>query len=31
MLRSCIDGPVVAGEKVIWKAKRTIPEGTWGA
>jgi dihydroorotate dehydrogenase electron transfer subunit len=31
MLRSCIDGPVVAGENVIWKAKRTIPEGTWGA
>jgi len=31
MLRSCIDGPVVAGESVIWNAKRTIPEGTWGA
>ncbi len=31
MLRSCIDGPVVDGESVIWKAKRTIPEGTWGA
>ena len=31
MLRSCIDGPVVNGESVIWKAKRTIPEGTWGA
>ena len=31
MLRSCIDGPVVDGERVIWKAKRTIPEGTWGA
>jgi dihydroorotate dehydrogenase electron transfer subunit len=31
MLRSCIDGPVVAGDSVIWKAKRTIPEGTWGA
>jgi len=31
MLRSCIDGPVVAGERVIWNAKRTIPEGTWGA
>jgi dihydroorotate dehydrogenase electron transfer subunit len=31
MLRSCIDGPVVAGESVIWDAKRTIPEGTWGA
>jgi len=31
MLRSCIDGPLVDGESVIWKAKRTIPEGTWGA
>jgi dihydroorotate dehydrogenase electron transfer subunit len=31
MLRSCIDGPVVAGESVIWSAKRSIPEGTWGA
>ncbi len=31
MLRSCIDGPVVAGESVIWSAKRTIPKGTWGA
>jgi len=31
MLRSCIDGPVVAGESVVWDAKRTIPEGTWGA
>ena len=31
MLRSCIDGPVVDGESVIWKAKRTVPEGTWGA
>jgi len=31
MLRSCIDGPVVDGESVIWDSKRTIPEGTWGA
>jgi dihydroorotate dehydrogenase electron transfer subunit len=31
MLRSCIDGPVVAGESVVWDAKRTIPEGTWGS
>ena len=31
MLRSCIDGPVVDGESVIWGAKRVIPEGTWGA
>ena len=31
MLRSCIDGPVVDGDSVIWGAKRVIPEGTWGA
>ena len=31
MLRSCIDGPVISGESVIWDAKRRIPEGTWGA
>ena len=30
MLRSCIDGPVMNGEDVIWNSKRTIPEGTWG-
>ena len=31
MLRSCIDGPVVDGESVIWDSPRKIPEGTWGA
>jgi dihydroorotate dehydrogenase electron transfer subunit len=31
MTRSCIDGPVVNGENVIWDSKRMIPEGTWGA
>ena len=31
MLRSCIDGPVVDGESVVWNSKRVIPEGTWGA
>ena len=31
MLRSCIDGPVVDGDTVIWNSKRTIPDGTWGA
>ncbi len=31
MLRSCIDGPVVDGDNVVWGAKRVIPEGTWGA
>lgn len=31
MLRTCIDGPVVDGERVVWDSKRKIPEGTWGA
>lgn len=31
MKRSCIDGPVVDGESVIWDSKRRIPEGTWGS
>jgi dihydroorotate dehydrogenase electron transfer subunit len=31
MLRSCIDGPVMDGSKVIWDSKRRIPEGTLGA
>ena len=31
MTRSCIDGPVMDGVKVIWNSSRTIPEGTWGA
>jgi dihydroorotate dehydrogenase electron transfer subunit len=30
MLRSCIDGPVMNGEDVIWNSKREVPEGTWG-
>lgn len=31
MTRSCIDGPVMDGSKVIWNSSRKIPEGTWGA
>ena len=31
MRRSCIEGPVVDGDSVIWDSKRKIPEGTWGA
>lgn len=31
MSRSCIDGPVVDGSKVVWGSSRKIPEGTWGA
>jgi dihydroorotate dehydrogenase electron transfer subunit len=30
MVRSCIEGPVVDGERVIWDSSRKIPEGTWG-
>lgn len=31
MSRSCIEGPVVDGSKVVWGSSRKIPEGTWGA
>jgi dihydroorotate dehydrogenase electron transfer subunit len=31
MTRSCIDGPVMDGGKVVWGSSRVIPEGTWGA
>jgi dihydroorotate dehydrogenase electron transfer subunit len=31
MTRSCIDGPVMDGERVIWDSRRRIPEGTWGS
>lgn len=31
MLRSCIDGPVMDGARVVWDSKRKIPEGTFGA
>ena len=30
MSRSCIDGPVVDGSRIVWSVPRTIPEGTWG-
>lgn len=31
MTRSCIDGPVMDGERVVWDSPRKIPEGTWGS
>lgn len=31
MSRSCIDGPVMDGAKVVWNSQRRIPEGTLGA
>lgn len=31
MQRSCIEGPVVDGSKVIWGSGRQVPEGTWGS
>ncbi|MEP6666540.1 MAG: dihydroorotate dehydrogenase electron transfer subunit [Nocardioidaceae bacterium] len=31
MVRSCVEGPVFAGDKVQWEAVGTIPAGTYGA
>ena len=31
MRRSCIDGPVMDGDSVVWDSNRKIPEGTWGS
>jgi dihydroorotate dehydrogenase electron transfer subunit len=31
MVRSCVEGPVFAADRVRWDAVGTIPEGTWGA
>jgi len=31
MTRTCIDGPVMDGSRVIWNSNRKIPEGAWGA
>jgi dihydroorotate dehydrogenase electron transfer subunit len=31
MVRSCVDGPVFAGDRVRWDAVGTVPEDTWGA
>ena len=31
MRRTCIDGPVVDSDLVIWDSARKIPEGTWGS
>lgn len=31
MQRSCIEGPVVDGSKVIWGNGRQVPQGTWGS
>ena len=31
MQRSCIEGPVVDGARVVFGSDRKIPEGTWGA
>lgn len=30
MLRSCVEGPVLRGDRVRWDDVGTIPEGTWG-
>lgn len=31
MARSCVDGPVFAGDRVRWSDVGTVPEGTFGA
>jgi dihydroorotate dehydrogenase electron transfer subunit len=31
MVRSCVEGPVFAGDKVRWDAVGTVPAGTYGA
>lgn len=31
MQRSCIEGPVVDGSKVVWGNGRTVPQSTWGS
>ena len=30
MQRTCIEGPVVDGSKVIWGSSRSVPQGTLG-
>lgn len=30
MTRTCVDGPVMDGNKVLWGSSREIPEGVWG-
>lgn len=30
MTRTCVDGPVMDGNKVLWNRSREIPEGVWG-
>ena len=30
MVRTCVDGPVMDGNKVLWNRSREIPEGVWG-
>jgi dihydroorotate dehydrogenase electron transfer subunit len=31
MVRSCVEGPVLRGDRVRWDDVGTIPEGTWGS
>jgi len=30
MTRSCVEGPVMDGNKVLWNTSREIPDGVWG-
>jgi hypothetical protein len=31
MVRSCVEGPVFAGDRVRWESVGTVPAGTLGA
>ena len=30
MTRTCIEGPVMDGNKVTWSKSREVPDGVWG-
>jgi len=30
MTRTCVEGPVMDGNKVLWNSSREIPDGVWG-
>jgi dihydroorotate dehydrogenase electron transfer subunit len=30
MTRTCVDGPVMDGNKVLWNRTREVPDGVWG-
>jgi dihydroorotate dehydrogenase electron transfer subunit len=30
MTRTCVEGPVMDGNRVLWNSSREIPDGVWG-